>query len=52
MYQEKLLMHSSPKNYILVDQSKLVTELGEKFPIPVEIFPDAIHLIEEALGSF
>ncbi len=49
LYQEKLLMRSSPHNYILVDASKYVTELWKKFPIPVEVFPDALHLVEREL---
>lgn len=44
-------MSSSPKNYILIDQSKYVKTLGEKFPIPVEIFPESIHIVEERLRN-
>ena len=51
LYQEKLIMSSSPKNYILIDQSKYVKTLGEKFPIPVEIFPESIHIVEERLRN-
>jgi ribose 5-phosphate isomerase A len=49
MYMEKILMRSAPKTYILVDQSKLVSRLGEKFPVPVEVFPLALHLVEREL---
>ncbi len=49
LYQEKLIMRSSSKNYILVDASKYVTGLWEKFPIPVEVFPDALYLVEHDL---
>lgn len=46
LYQEKLLMRSSPRNYILIDASKYVTELWIHFPIPIEVFPDALNLVE------
>lgn len=51
MFAEKLVMKSSPENYILVDDSKLVKNLGEKFAVPVEVFPNAIHLVEESLNQ-
>jgi ribose 5-phosphate isomerase A len=46
MFMEKILMWSSPRNFILVDQSKLVPHLGLKFPIPVEVLPVALRLVE------
>lgn len=49
MYREKLVMRSAPQAVILVDKSKFVAALGEKFPVPVEADPDAVHLIETAL---
>ena len=36
MFNEKLIMSNSPKTYILVDKSKFVNKLCEKFPVPVE----------------
>ena len=36
MYREKLVMACSAQRYILVDASKMVQSLGEKFSIPVE----------------
>ena len=30
MFMEKVVMQASPRNFILVDQSKMVTKLGEK----------------------
>ena len=42
-------MSCSPVNYILVDESKLVKQLGEHFPVPVEIFPGALTLVEDRL---
>lgn len=54
MFMEKIMMHAAPKNFILVDQSKLVPKLGAKFPIPVEVLPAAMRLVEfelQALGA-
>jgi ribose 5-phosphate isomerase A len=51
MFMEKIVMHASPRNFILVDQSKLVTRLGEKFPIPVEVLPIALRLVEHELTA-
>jgi len=49
MFKEKLLISSSPRNYILIDSSKRVDKLGLKFPIPIEIFPFALTYVEKAL---
>ncbi|MGN6637944.1 MAG: ribose-5-phosphate isomerase A, partial [Mucilaginibacter sp.] len=32
MFKEKIMISSSPVNYILVDESKMVDKLGSKFP--------------------
>ena len=52
MFKEKLLISSSPKNYIIVDDSKLVKKLGTNFPIPIEVFPPALLHVEEELKSW
>lgn len=39
MFNEKLIMSNAEKTYIIVDQSKFVKRLGEKFPVPVECVP-------------
>lgn len=49
MFREKLLICSSPLTYILIDQSKWVAHLGERFPVPVEVFPLAMPWVEEQL---
>jgi ribose 5-phosphate isomerase A len=49
MFKEKMLIHASPKPYILVDQSKLVKKLGERFPIPVEVHPLGLRVAENEL---
>jgi ribose 5-phosphate isomerase A len=51
MFREKILISASSKTFILVDQSKLVSRLGEKFPVPVEVSPEAVHIVEERLSS-
>lgn len=52
MFAEKLVISSSLESYILVDQSKFVSFLGEKFPVPVEVDPRAINLVETRLEAF
>lgn len=49
MFQEKLLIVSSPKSFIIVDETKLVDKLCTNFPIPVEIFPSSILYVETKL---
>ena len=49
MFKEKLMMSASRQNYIIVDNSKLVEKLGTKFPVPVEVFPDALMHVEAEL---
>ena len=46
MFKEKLMILSSPLNYILVDESKLVNKLGSNFPVPIEVFPQALLQVE------
>lgn len=49
MFKEKLLIKSSGKTYIIVDESKLVSKLGSKYPIPVEVFPHALSYVENEI---
>lgn len=49
MFKEKLLIANSKETYIIVDQSKFVDRLGSKFPVPVEVFPNALLYVEECL---
>ncbi|MDR0430758.1 MAG: ribose 5-phosphate isomerase A [Tannerellaceae bacterium] len=51
MFKEKLLINSSPQTYIIADSSKIVTRLGEKFPVPVEVFPQALTYVGQALNE-
>ncbi len=52
--REKIVNHSSARNIIVVDESKLSTRLGEKWPVPLEVLAFGLnatlrHL--EALGT-
>jgi ribose 5-phosphate isomerase A len=49
MFREKLNIDSASKSYILVDPSKLVKRLGERFPIPVEVAPTALSFVSDKL---
>jgi ribose 5-phosphate isomerase A len=51
LFKEKLLISSSPLNYIIVDDTKLVDKLGSKFPVPVEVFPTALLYVEDELKA-
>jgi ribose 5-phosphate isomerase A len=50
MFKEKLLIASSPVNYI-VDESKMVNKINTNFPVPVEVFPQALLLAEKELKA-
>jgi ribose 5-phosphate isomerase A len=49
MLREKLLLASSPERYILIDESKRVSTLGEKSPVPIEVIPEALQLVQTRL---
>jgi ribose 5-phosphate isomerase A len=51
MYLEKILIDSTLERFILVDESKLVKRLGEKFAVPVEVTPVALRLVERELAG-
>lgn len=51
MFKEKLLIKSSGRTFIVVDDSKLVSRLGSKFPVPVEVFPNAVVYAENQLKA-
>lgn len=39
LLREKIVAHSTRMEVIVVDDSKIVTKLGTKFPLPVEVVP-------------
>lgn len=49
MFREKLNIANSKVTYILVDDSKFVKNICDKFPIPVECHPYAINSVREEL---
>ncbi|MDP9196764.1 MAG: ribose 5-phosphate isomerase A [Pseudomonadota bacterium] len=51
MFREKLVMKASPKTYILADSSKFVDRLGTRFPVPVEVYPEALRRVEKDLQA-
>jgi ribose 5-phosphate isomerase A len=51
MFKEKLMMASSAKNYIIVDETKLVDKLCTRFPVPIEVFPQALLHVEDRLKA-
>jgi ribose 5-phosphate isomerase A len=51
LVREKLLARAADRFLVLVDQSKLVSRIGAKFPIPVEVIPFAWQLAKRTLES-
>jgi len=51
MLQEKILAKRCKSFTLIVDQSKVVDSLGVGCPIPVEVIPSALALVEEGLRS-
>lgn len=49
MFKEKLIMSSCKERYILVDDSKFVNNLCDKFPIPVECHPESLCYVKNEL---
>ncbi len=49
LVREKLLSKASDQFIVLVDQSKLVDQIGDRFPIPVEVPPFAWRLVQRSL---
>lgn len=49
LVREKLMARASDAFIVLVDRSKLVTRIGERFSIPVEVMPFAWQLVKRSL---
>jgi len=49
MLQEKILAKKCKKFIVIVDESKLVSKLGDKTAIPVEVIPEAQALVAAEL---
>ena len=52
LLREKVLMAASPERFIVVDESKLVSRLGTRFPVPVELVPDAVALVQDEVARW
>lgn len=51
MLQEKILAKRCKEFVIIVDETKVVSELGRGCPIPVEVVPESLSLVDDALKS-
>lgn len=49
MTREKIVAHASDRRVYLIDEGKLVSRIGEKFPLPIEVLPFAIASVRAAL---
>jgi ribose 5-phosphate isomerase A len=50
--REKIVNQAAKLNVIIVDESKLVTRLGEKFKVPLEVLPFGFNTTLAALTAF
>ncbi len=51
LVREKLLARAAGRFVVLVDASKLVGRIGEKYPIPVEVMPFSWQMVKRSLES-
>jgi ribose 5-phosphate isomerase A len=51
LLQEKILAARCKEFIVIVDESKLVTKLGENCAIPLEVVPEAIAVVEKKLSE-
>ncbi|MEZ0233145.1 MAG: ribose-5-phosphate isomerase RpiA [Methylophilaceae bacterium] len=51
LVREKLLATASKQFIVLVDESKLVNQIGEQYPIPIEVMPFAWQLVKQHLAN-
>jgi ribose 5-phosphate isomerase A len=49
LLREKIVASVSRRFIVVADQSKRVTTLGERFPLPVEVIPFAAHPVRKRL---
>lgn len=49
LLREKIVASVSKRFLVVADQSKQVTDLGEHFPLPVEVIPFAAHPVRKRL---
>lgn len=51
MLRERLIMTASFDRFVVVDSSKRVARLGLNFAIPLEVVPEALHLVRNELNA-
>ncbi len=51
LVKEKLLARSAKQFVVLIDRSKKVERIGEKFPIPIEVMPFAWQIVKQQLEN-
>lgn len=51
LVREKLLVEASEQFLVLVDSSKFVSRIGERFAIPIEVMPFAWQLVKHKLEA-
>lgn len=49
--REQLVFAAAQKRIILADPSKIVSRLGEKFPVPLGVVPEAANLVRNELKA-
>lgn len=49
LVKEKLLAKASDQFLVLVDQTKRVEHIGQKFPVPIEVIPFAWQMVKQSL---
>ncbi len=52
LVREKLLVEASDQFLVLVDSSKFVSRIGERFAIPIEVMPFAWQLVKRKLENY
>ncbi len=51
LFQEKIVAAASEKLVIIVDESKLVDNLGVKFPVPIEVLPFSLGFVRKRIDK-
>lgn len=51
LVREKLMARGAGEFIVMVDRSKLVSRIGERYPIPVEVMPFAWQLVQRSLQA-
>jgi len=51
MFRERLLWASTTRRYLAIDASKRVDILGTNFPVPIEVHPTAVSVLEQSLAQ-